>query len=523
MKGGRSVEQDRRIAFIDLGTNSARMMAVSVKENGAYSLLSDQKVTVRLGEGGFSSQKLTPQAMDRALLVLSRFAKSAQSLGATEITALATSATRDAENSEEFIDQVKEQTGLDLKVISGLEEARLIYLGVSRGHDLKGKNGLFIDIGGGSTELILGNDENFSYLDSLQVGSIRVYNRFFDPGYMGPVDESTFTDMKRHIRGRGVRSFKRLRSAQFDRVLASSGTVRHLQELADRFFPELSEPPSDGPTLTLRGLKEVSQMLCPLSANEREKLKGVSPRRKDIIVSGVAILETIMEELALERLTVADRSLRNGMLEAYLVRNGLVEGLSVREESVLRLGRSCGFDESHGRHIAGLTLSLFDSALSLGLHNFEPTDRELLNYAALLHDIGMFLSLRDHHAHGRYIVRHSQLLGFTDREMDVLSTLIHYHRGKRPKSRDSLLSPMDDRSSDMVQRCAIFLRMAESMDRSHRTIISRCWFEVRKKKTFLALSVKEPSEWELERWALEGDVEDFKKVFRISLKLEGSQ
>lgn len=517
------MDKDRKVAFIDLGTNSARMMVVSVKDNGAYSLLSDQKVAVRLGEGGFSSNRLTPEAMDRALLVLSRFAKSAQSLGALEITALATSATRDAENAEDFIGMVKVETGLDLKVISGLEEARLIYLGVSRGHDLKGKNGLFIDIGGGSTELILGHEGDFSFLDSLQIGTIRVYNRFFQPGYMGPVDEGTFEDMKRHVLSRGIRSLKKLRSAQFDRVLASSGTARHLQELAVRSFPELAEPPTDGPTLTLQGLKKVSRMLCPLTALEREKLKGVSPRRKDIIVSGAAILEAVMEELAVDRLTVADRSLRNGMLEDYLVRNGLVEGLSVREESVLRLGRSCGFDESHGRHIAGLALSLFDSSMSVGLHDFGPTDRELLYYAGLLHDIGMFLSLKDHHIHGGYIVRHSQLLGFTDREMDVLSALVQYHRGKRPKSRDSILTSMDVAASYMVQRCSIFLRMAESMDRSHREIISRSRFERREKRLYLILTVKEPSEWDLERWALESDLEDFKKVFHISLKLEGSE
>lgn len=511
---------DLRTAFIDLGTNSARIMTVSLRCNGAYTVLSDQKVSVRLGEGGFSGKRLTPQAMDRALLVLSRFAQSARSLGAEEIFAVATSATRDAENSRAFIERVWDETGLKLKVISGLEEARLIYLGVSRGHDLKGDNALFIDIGGGSTELILGGGDAFSFLDSLQVGTIRLYNSFFPSGYEGPVDVEIFENMKRYVRSRGVRSLKRLRSAQFGRVLASSGTARHLQEIGERFFPGLGEAATDGPTLTLAALREVSLVLCPLSAQERVDFKGISPRRKDIIVSGAAILETLMEELALDKLTVTDRSLRNGLLEDYMVRKGMVEGLSVREGSVFRLGRSCGFDEPHGRHIASLALSMFDSSAKVGLHRMGDGARELLYYASILHDVGMFLSFKDHHAHGSYIVRNSQLLGFVDWEIRVMSALVHYHRGKRPRKKDGVLSSMDIASLEIVQGCHMFLKMAESMDRSHRAIVSDARFEGSGANTELLLSLNSPGEWDLERWALEGDLDDFEKTFGVSLTLK---
>ena len=510
---------DRRAAFIDLGTNSARVLVVSLRNDGVFQVLSDQKESVRLGEGEFKTNRLTSDAMDRAILVLSRFAQLARSLGVSDVMAVATSATRDAENSDVFINRVKKEADLGLKVISGLEEARLIHLGVARGYHLGNDEALFIDIGGGSTELILGGQNDFSFLDSLKAGTIRLYNDFFPSDYVGPVSRELYRDMKRYVRGRGVRSLKHIRSSQFKRVFASSGTARHLQEIAAGLFPDLIDVPVDGPVLSLDALRKVSRVLCPMSADEREKVKGVSSRRKDIIITGAAIMETVMEELSLDRVTVTDRSLRNGMLEDYLVKHGLIEGLSIREESVLRLGRSCGFDERHGRHIAKLALDLFDSSGKLGLHDLGAGARELLYYASLLHDIGMFLSFSDHHHHGAYIVRNAQLLGFTDMELQIMSSLVNYHRGKRPKIWDPMISCLDGWGIAVVRKCGVFLRMAESMDRSHRSIIEGARFESEGKRVRLSLSLREPEEWELERWAVERDMTDFKKIFGRTFSL----
>src|SRR5579871_4779176 len=288
---------DHLVAFIDLGTNSVRLLLVRINANHSYTVLSEQKETVRLGEGEFLRSTLQPEAMRRASLVCARFAESARSRGAAEVLAVATSATREAENRATFLRHLRRIAGVDVRVISGKEEARLIYLGVSSGANIGGRQTLFIDVGGGSTEVIIGDQQQHRFLDSLKLGAIRLSGMFFRPGDSSPVSSTRYARIQRYIRTRSVRTVERLKQFTVEQAIGSSGTILNLAEIAMRKAHKRGLVKGD--VLTREQLREVVTLLCSLPLEERRKVAGINPDRADIIIAGAAILETLMQELDL--------------------------------------------------------------------------------------------------------------------------------------------------------------------------------------------------------------------------------
>ena len=507
------------VGLIDLGTNSVRLFVVRINENKSYTILNQHKIMVRLGEGEFVKQRLKNEAMERTILVLGRFAEMARNLGAEEIFAVATSATRDAENRDFFLERVRNEAGIDLKIISGLEEARLIYLGIVSGMHLGDKTALFIDIGGGSTETIVGGQAEYFHLDSLKLGAVRLSSLFFLPEETGPVSSERYALLQQYIRNASLRSVQRIREFTLDLVVGSSGTLETLVELASRQGGKKNKhAPSGKETadriISYKQLDELIRLLCSLPLEARRRLPGMTPERADIIIAGAAIIHTLMEDLKLEHIQVSSRSLRNGLLVDYLMRGtwGYLDSVfSVREQSVLQLARSCGFHEEHSRHLGELCMQLFESGIQTGLHSLGDEARELLYYSALLHDIGLFLSFSNHHAHSHYIIRNVELLGFHDKEIAVMAALAYYHRKRSPKKKDPQFETLDRESQCLVFTLSMFLRMAESLDRSHHKYVHKVRF-VREKKALL-LKIKADEGYQLEIWALEEHQRYFVKTF----------
>lgn len=507
------------VALIDLGTNSVRLFVVRINENKSYTILNQHKIMVRLGEGEFIKHRLRNEAMDRTILVLERFAEMARSLGAEEIFAVATSATRDAENRDVFIERVRKEAKVDLKVISGLEEARLIYLGIVSGMNLGDNTALFIDIGGGSTETIVGNRSEYLHLDSLKLGAVRLTSLFFPPDETGPVSAHKYELLRQYVRNASLRSVQRLRKYRLDLAVGSSGTLETLAEMAYRQEgrkQKSSSPVKETPerVLTYRQLDALTKTLCYLPLEERKHLPGMVPERGDIIVAGASIIHTLMEEIGLDTIRISTRSLRNGLLVDYLMRGKwgyLDSAFSVREQSVLQLARSCDFHEEHSRHIGDLCMQLFDSGKETGLHSLGDGAKELLFYGALLHDIGLFLAFSNHHAHSHYIIRNVELLGFHDREIAVMAALAFFHRKRSPKKKDPEFADLDPDSQRLVFILSMFLRMAESLDRSHHELVRTVQF-VRENDTLL-LKIQADEGNQLEIWALEEHQKYFFKTF----------
>lgn len=500
-------------AFIDIGTNSVRLALVRFHGDGTATVLADRKETVRLGEGEFATGFLTPDAMTRATQVVARFAEMARAHGAGEIVAIATAATREARNREAFVAALRDAAGVEVRTISGLEEARLIYLGVVRGIDLGPRTAAFVDIGGGSTELIVGDAHGYRALDSLRLGAIRLTNAFFGPDDVGPVSAKRYARLQEHVRNKAVRAVQRLAAlGPLDVAVGSSGTIENLADIAARL--STGRPRERGDVVTAGQLAEVARRLCAVPLAERAKLPGINPARADIAVAGAAILQTLLEALGVDTLIVSDRGLREGLIVDDLDRQlpGHRDGLSVRDQSVLELGRRCQFDEAHHVHVTRLALALYDSARACRLHRLPPSAREVLRHAAMLHDIGAFLSYSGHERHTYYLVRHAPLLGFDEPEIALLAAVARFHRKGFPSKRRAEYRDLPRAARRLVRPLSTLLRLAESLDRTHTAQVADARFVLRDDGA-LALEVTPGGRWELERWGAEAQLPVLARVF----------
>ncbi|NTW92997.1 MAG: Ppx/GppA family phosphatase, partial [Methanoregulaceae archaeon] len=465
MKTKKPVHDGRVVAFVDIGTNSIRLLVVRLNPNHSYTLLTRQKQQVRLGEGEFEEDEILPEAIERAVVVCKKFTDLARTFNAEEFVAVATSAMREATNRQEILHRLRQETQLDIRVISGQEEARLIYLGVSSGIHLEGRQAFFIDIGGGSTEIAVGDERNYQYLESFRLGAIRLANQHLAPADPGPVTAECYKKIQKHIKNVIIRSIKKIRKLDPVCALASSGTAMNLAEIAGKALH-----PNGGSELvvTHRDLRKVIGILCSVPLEQRRKIPGMNPERADIIVPGAAILDTFMQELSLDSITVTGRGLQDGLLVDYLSRMDefpLLGELSPRQRSVLQLGRSCSINEAHARTVTALVLALFDSAKEQKLHSFGDTERELLEYATFLHDIGSFISYTNHQAHSYYMIKNSELLGFDAKEVTFMANLARFHRKKSPRKKDPGILELDIHEREALRVLATFIRLGESLDR----------------------------------------------------------
>lgn len=506
------------MAFIDLGTNSIRLLVVRLNGPGAFTVLSDQKETVRLGEGEFGTDLLAGAAMDRAVLVAGRFVQLARSFGAEEIVAVATSAAREARNRDLLLSRLRTETGLDVHVIPGPEEARLIYLGVSSGLALGDRTALFIDIGGGSTEIAVGTAKDHTFLSSVKLGSLRLQALFPPRGPGGAYDAEGYADLREYCRSALLRTFEDISRHRFETVVGSSGTIQALAEVAGRIAG--GQGARENLELTASGLRAAVRLLAPLSLEERRALPGLAPSRADIIVPGAAILETIFEGLGIDILRTTNRGLKEGLLVDHLSRRGLLPPhgeVPVREQSVARLAGNCRAAGAHSLHVADLAEQLFDSGRAIGLHDLGDDERDLLGYSARLHDIGTFLAFSNHHLHSQYIITNAELPGFDQREIVLLGLIARLHRKKLPGPGSRELGDLATGDRRLVLVLAVLLRLAESLDRTHTGIVTSARFE--KGGGGVTLLLSSGADPHLEVWGAENQARAFRKVFGRPLRI----
>jgi exopolyphosphatase/guanosine-5'-triphosphate,3'-diphosphate pyrophosphatase len=499
------VPGQQTIGFIDIGTNSVRLMVVRLQPDRSWTTITLQKEPVRLGEGEFGAESaLQPAAMDRAVVVCRSFADLARAHGAQTVVAVATSATREAGNQAAFVRRLLEEAGIDVHVVSGQEEARLIFLGVLSRVHLGARRALVIDIGGGSTEVALGDHAGAEYLDSLRLGAIRLTSEFPQASAAGPVSAKVYEAMRRRVEVEAVRIRRRLAGERIDVAFGTSGTIRNLASVIVRTLRD--DTPQRVDTVTRDEVRKVAKLLRSLGLEERRAVSGLNPLRADIVVAGAAILDALMEDLGLTEIqAVAECGLREGLVVDHLARGAheaRPNAPTVRERSVLQLARACAFDETHARHVAGLALDLFDSARAAGLHRYGDEQRELFWYAALLHDVGTFLSYTDHHLHSYYLIRHADLLGFDEKEIATVAATALFHRKSRPGARHPAFAELDRPTRKAVRLLSVMLRLAEYLDRSHSGAVAHAALRADGPKA-LVLEITPAKDWHLERWRLE--------------------
>jgi len=532
------LEAMRTFAAMDIGTNSVRLAVVEVKPNRTWTTLASQKQVVRLGEGEFDQvparskkgkdeedsggHSLTEAAIARGALVCARFAEVARGFGAEEIVALATAAVREADNGHEFVKRVRDLADLDVRIISGQEEARLIYLGVVSGIDLPvGKRALFMDIGGGSTELIVGDSQGHAFLDSLKMGAIRLTAEGV-PDPSKPVTAAAWADLQRRVRSLLAPAARAIGKAGFSVMYGSSGTAQNLAEIIANAAAVPVPTSLRNYELSLADVQATTKRLCAMTLEQRRRVPGINPERADIIIGGSAILQTVMETVGADAIRISDRGLREGIIVDRLRRGDLApvaEDFSARRRSIGQLMAATGVDEAHSAHIVHLSLSIFDQWKALGLHDYGRA-RELLEYAALLHDAGFFVSHTDHQQHSYYLIRHSELLGFNDREIEIMASLALYHRKAVPRRRHAHFARLDAKAQRAIRVLSCALRLAEALDRSHLMLVRDVACEKLTKPDRVRLTLFSAADAQLELWAAEGQSPAFEKTFGLPLEVQ---
>ncbi len=512
---------ERVVGFIDIGTNAVRLLVVRINPNFSYTIVSQEKEVVRLGEREFKDNIMQPEAMERAIFVCGKFANLSKTYGSTEIISVATSAVREAKNQSQFLQRLKERTGLDVKVISGLEEARLIWMGVSSGVDIGDQKALFIDLGGGSTEIAIANQHECFYTQSLRLGAIRLTSEFIGEGWTGSIKPETYKKMRHYACSKIATVKPKVLKYGVRLAWGSSGTMINLAEISNKLFKKSIA--NDELVLSKKNLKKVAIGLCWLPLEERRRVPAINPDRADIIVAGTAIVEAIMEQFGLEEIRISHRELRDGLLVEYLSRFEGFRDLQkspTRNRSVLHVGRSCNFDEKHAETVSALALELFDSAKQIGLHDMGEKEKDLLKYAAVLHDVGDFLSFNDHHLHSHYIICNAGLTGFDKQEIKIMANIARFHRKKLPTKKALKYEGLDERGKETVAVLSTFLRFAEKLDRSHSALVKKAEF-VREGKDKVLLRFYSDSDCSLEEWSVNQNKQAFYDTFNESLEVQG--
>jgi exopolyphosphatase/guanosine-5'-triphosphate,3'-diphosphate pyrophosphatase len=522
-----SVAQDRILAAIDVGTNSIHMVVVRIQPAiPAFTIIAKEKTTVRLGDRDRDTGKLTSQAMARAMDALKRCKEIAQSLNAEDIVAVATSAVREAPNGSAFLQQIETELRLMVNLISGQEEARRIYLGVLSGMEFGNQPHIIIDIGGGSTELVLGDSHEPRTLSSTKVGAVRLTADFINTD---PISNSEFNYLQAFVRGMLERSVEEvqahLKAGELPRLVGTSGTIESLAIIHAREKLGVIPAPLNGYQFSLKDLRDIVNQLRKLSYEEKLNVPGMSDRRAEIIVAGAVILQEAMTLLGMETVTICERSLREGVVVDWMLTHGLIEDRlrfqsSVRQRSVVKIARKYGVNLDHSERVARFALTLFDQTQGT-LHDWTTEERELLWAAAMLHNCGHFVNHSSHHKHSYYLIRQGDLLGYTETEIETIANLARYHRKSCPKKKhENYRNLTSKRHRRIVEQLSPLLRLAVALDRRQigavRQITSQ--YDSEQRQLHLLLQASRPEDdCALELWSLGYKKDCFESEFNLRL------
>ena len=509
-----------RIAAIDIGTNSIHMIVVQVRPDQSFEVIDREKEMVRLGAGGLDGRALTPEAMHTALQVLSKFRRLAESHKVDEVVAVATSATREAENGGEFLRAVTQQTGIRPRVISGTEEARLIHLAAVYGVSVPGDVAVVIDIGGGSVEVTRGPGPSVELGRSFKLGVIRLTERFVTTDPLEPRDERKLV---RHIDEEIGKYLHQMARAGFERVIGTSGTILSLGSVASAADGGEHGSSLRNRRFAAKQIRRVRKDLVALDLEERLRVPGLEPRRADLAVAGAILLDEILCRLGAEEITLCDLSLREGLVLDYISRHRKEIAQAdrypdVRRRSVFELAERCRYWPDHSQHVARLAVALFDQTRAI--HGLTDREREWLEYAAILHDVGVHISYEGHHKHSYYLVKNGDLRGFEPGEIEAIALVARYHRQATPKRKHEGFRAVGRRTRAAVRTLAAILRLAESLDRSHAQTITG--LELHDRGDDDLVQLRATGDVELELWAATRHAAPFERMMGKPLRIEVS-
>ncbi len=498
----------RRLAVIDLGSNSFRLVVFTWVEDAWWRRTDEIHEPVRVGEGLDATGELQPAPMERALETLELYAHFCRAMGIDEIRPVATSAIREATNRDEFLTAARKRSGLEVRVLSQEEEARFGYLAAVNSTTLA--DGVALDLGGGSMQLTRVEGRLAADHRSWPMGAVRMTERFM-PG--------------ERVKGKQLKALRahveyELASADWlergGRLVGIGGTVRNLASAAE-LAAELPSYGVQGFHVKRSALDNLVDQLAELPASERASVPGIKAARADLILAGAVVVQSVMEIGGFESLEVTEAGLREGVFYETLLAGSdppLFE--DVRRASVRNLACAYGADFAHTDHVAHLALVLWDALAEGGLHNGDPIERDLLWAAAMLHDIGTAVDYDDHHKHSRYLILNAGLPGFTPRETGLIGQMARYHRKGSP-GLGEFSALARDGDEELLARCSVALRLAEQLERPRDQSVRDISVEVGNGRVELTLEHSE--DVSVARWAAARERDLFKSAWDRELRV----
>jgi len=505
-------------AAVDIGSNSVRLKIAKTNRGRLETLHEDREVT-RLGESVFTNRMLDPQAMSCTMQVLRRFHRAVQEHAADRVRVVATSALRDAKNSRAFIDWVRTATGWRVEVISGLEEGRLIHLGILSNARITHNRALLIDLGGGSCELTLSIDGHIDSMVSLPIGAVRLTQTFV---HNDPPKKTELEQMRGIIQREVSRIRKRITEARLQITVATSGTPAALASLHAakvRGYDD-SKPQTVPQAAVVKWLKELSQ----LSLAQRQVLPGIGPRRAEIIIAGTMVFAELMQLCNLPSLRYLPLGLRDGLLAQMMADyNGSaamrerVE--SERHDALIASAKHYGADLAFAQRICDLTMQLFRRLQSV--HQLPPQYADWLEAAAMLHEVGAYINRSGRRRHTYYVIAHSEIFGYTPLQRRIIATIARYIGKSLPSDTDRLIRLLPAADQINVPKAVALLRLARALDQGRRAAVREVQVRIHQDgRVRLMLKPNLPEAIELELWAVEQERNYFETVFGRELLAE---
>jgi exopolyphosphatase/guanosine-5'-triphosphate,3'-diphosphate pyrophosphatase len=508
------------IAVIDLGTNTFHLLIIEIDEKGSFYITEKYKELVKLGEDGIEQNEILPNAFARGIRAMENFRRIIDTRGAQKVLAYATAAIRSAKNGEEFIKQAWVAAKIPIKVINGYEEASLIYQGIRYGLTLPAyQDVLFVDIGGGSVELIVGNRISAKFLKSLNIGAARALE------YVKPSDPITPEQIlvaTRYFKDALQSTITELKEFELRTLIGSSGTFETLGamialETGDKF----SIDNLNGFLFDLQQFLNIKHSILSRSRSERLAMNGMDPSRVDMILMGCILLDLLLKELNINEVMVSTYALKEGILVNYVETQRALQPLELyeqnfREKAIIQLAEKYNYAREHARLVAKIATLIFDQTHNL--HRYGAHERELLQYASLLLDIGHFINRSGHHKHSQYIVQNSSIPGFTANEILLLSNLVRYHRKSLPSLEHMHFNLLYREHKELVKKLAGILRIATNLDRAHRLAVEDVRVSIQNK--IIILGVKANKSIDLEINAAMQARELFETAFNYKLEIK---
>ena len=510
-------EADSRLAVADLGSNSFRLVVFETHAPRAAGLSGWWKRTdeihepVRIGAGVDEAGALGADGIARAIATIEVFAHFCEASGIApdEIDMVATSAIREASNSEEFLLEAQRRTGRAIRVLSREEEARYGFLAAVNSSDIR--DGAVLDLGGGSVQLIEVRDRRAGELDSWRLGAVRMTERFLPAG--GPATPQQLDALRDH-------AMRKLGGATWlpkaERLVGIGGTVRNLAAAAQR-LQRVPEFGVQGFVMSRGALDELVEQLASMPAAQRGAVPGIKPARADIILAGAVVVQSILERGDFDGIEVTEAGLREGVFYERALGGDEPVLEDVRRASVLNLAAQYDPHAEHTRHVAHLALGLFDELAAAELHAGDSAERELLWAACLLHDIGVAVDYDDHHKHSRYLILSSGLPGFSPREVALIGQIVRYHRKGLPDP-GPFAGLLHEGDGALLDRCSVLLRLGEDLERSRDQLV-RAAHAIVGRKGPVRLELDAEDEARVARWAASRERELFARAFGRELEV----